>query len=239
MWPVWCVFPSYLLVVACHSTDASSPANTAAEDAGVAAAAQVAATPVPSVTPSTTLAPAAKTGRIARSANKDTLSLANAYKATRVLHFGDSMVPLVANYLRPAMHGTYEQISIASATTRSWAEDVRLTEALRTTAPDLVLISLGSNEIFVKEDLALHLAAAKKIVEKLEGRTCLWIGPPAWAKGSGFVEGLAEAVAPCGFFHSEKLKLARQGDGRHPTFGASYTWANLVWKELGGNAPLP
>jgi len=161
-------------------------------------------------------------------------------RAERVLHLGDSMVPLVANYLRTALaaQGRYEAISTASATTLSWAEDPRLPSAIKKLDPDLVLISLGSNEIFVREDLAAHISAAKRIVAGIGARPCLWIGPPAWAKGFGFVEALSAAVAPCGYFASEKLSFERQADGRHPTWAASYAWANQVWKRLGGKNDL-
>jgi|GEM_PF-558528 len=161
-------------------------------------------------------------------------------RAERVLHLGDSMVPLVANYLQAALatKGRYEAISTASSTTLSWAEDPRLPSGIKQLDPDLVLISLGSNEIFVREDLAAHIAAAKRIVAGIGARPCLWIGPPAWAKGYGFVEALSAAVAPCGYFASEKLSFERQADGRHPTWAASYGWANAVWKRLGGKNDL-
>jgi hypothetical protein len=164
-----------------------------------------------------------------------------AAKARRVLHIGDSMVPLVGNYIKPAVTGqggSYETISISSSTTASWAETHGLRDAVARLNPDLVLISLGSNELFVK-DLDARARDIERIVGEAGGRACLWVGPPAWAKGFGFMKTLAESVAPCGYFDSAALRFERQADGRHPTWGASHRWAGAVWKRLGGVDDLP
>jgi hypothetical protein len=164
-----------------------------------------------------------------------------AAKARRVLHIGDSMVPLVGNYIKPAitrLGGSYETVSISSSSTASWAETHGLREAIARLDPDLVIISLGSNELFVK-DLDARARDVQSIVSEAGGRACLWVGPPAWAKGFGFLKTLEQSVAPCGYFDSAKLRFERQPDGRHPTWGASHRWASAVWKRLGGAEDLP
>lgn len=160
--------------------------------------------------------------------------------ARRVLHFGDSMVPLVGNYLKPAVEkagGRYTSISTASARTVSWADDERLPDAIEQQDPELVLVSLGSNELYVSE-LDAPKQAIRRIVAQIGDRACLWIGPPAWNKRRQFLNMLAQTVAPCRYFDSTKLKFKRQQDGRHPTFGSSHRWASEVWKQLGGTEGL-
>lgn len=164
-----------------------------------------------------------------------------AAKAHRVLHVGDSMVPLVANYIKPVVMrngGSYESISISSSSTGSWAATHQLRDAVAKLNPDLVLISLGSNDLFVR-DLDARARDIRQIVAEVGGRACLWVGPPAWAKDFGFLQTLRESSAGCGYFDSSVLRFERQADGRHPTWGSSYRWASAVWKQLGGTDDLP
>lgn len=158
-----------------------------------------------------------------------------------MLHVGDSMVPLVANYIKPvvtAHGGSYESISVSSSTTASWASGHDLRDAIQKLNPDLVLISLGSNELFT-QDLDARAKDIRAIVSQIGARACLWVGPPAWAKGFGFLSTLEHNAAPCGYFDSSVLHFDRQADGRHPTWGSSYRWAGAVWKRLGGVEQLP
>ena len=162
-------------------------------------------------------------------------------EARRVLHFGDSMVPLVGNYLRPVYErqgSSYRMLSTRSSTTRTFSEHAALATELRDYDPDLVLISLGSNELFERE-LGAVATAVRAIVRQVGNRPCLWIAPPAWAKGHGFLDTLQDSVAPCDYFDSSRLPFSRQADGRHPDWSSSYRWASEVWRALGGTAPVP
>jgi hypothetical protein len=158
-----------------------------------------------------------------------------------VLHFGDSMVPLVGNYLRPAFEAKgarYEMLSTHSSGVASWAADARLETALAATKADLVLISLGTNDLFTRE-LEVANAAIRAIVQKVAPRRCLWIAPPAWTRDFGFGRTLREAATPCGFFDSTTVKFTRQTDGKHPDWSSSYRWASAVWQALGETTSIP
>ncbi len=190
--------------------------------------------------------PAARPSQAASPLGNATLTLSRAGEnvpaalAHRVLHFGDSMVPLVGNYLRPWVEkqgGRYEIVSTSSSTTLSWAKQDTLKHELAELDPELVLISLGSNELFFVDDLAERGAAVRAIVQAVGERACLWIGPPAWAKDRGFLDVLKDNLGSCRYFDSTVLPMDRQEDGRHPTFGASYRWAIAVWERLGGDKP--
>jgi lysophospholipase L1-like esterase len=151
------------------------------------------------------------------------------------------MVPLVANYLRPLVRAdgrVYLIDSRESSSTVSWADERLLQDAMYKHDPDLVLISLGSNELFVK-DLKRRAAAIQRLVKDTRGRACLWIAPPAWTRDRGFIGVLRDNLGHCKYFDSLQLKLPRMADGRHPSWSGGYRWASAVWKALGGTQPLP
>jgi hypothetical protein len=74
-------------------------------------------------------------------------------KGTRVLMFGDSMVTSgLGIYLKErvvALGGTFVPVSKGSSTTLSWREGPELQELITRTRPDVVIIALAANELFV------------------------------------------------------------------------------------------
>jgi len=164
-----------------------------------------------------------------------------AAQAQRVLHVGDSMVPLVANYLRPVVQqrgGKYHIISEVSSSTSSWASRRLLHEATYDYDPDLILISLGSNELFAPPTRAQE-RDIQQIVRQTRGRPCLWIAPPAWKPDHGFLALLKANLGHCRYFDSTRLDLPRMRDGRHPSWSGGHRWATAVWAALGGAERLP
>jgi hypothetical protein len=167
--------------------------------------------------------------------------LVPAARARRVLHVGDSMVPLVGNYLRPLFRRSgarYHIVALESSSTLSWDGERRLQELMYEQGPDLVLISLGSNELFDPKP-ERRAGAIRRLVADLRGRPCLWIGPPAWKQDLGFLAVLKANLGHCRYFDSKALKLPRMPDGRHPSWTGGWHWANAVWKVLGGDGDVP
>jgi hypothetical protein len=159
----------------------------------------------------------------------------------RVLHVGDSMVPLVGNYLRPAFEALGSRYVVDftdSSTLGAWARDERLSKAVWKHDPDLVLLSLGSNELFA-HDLESRAGLVRRLVADLRGRDCVFVGPPAWTDARRFLQMLRDNVAPCRYFDSARLPLERTSDGRHPDWNAGYAWSSEVWAFLGGPGRLP
>jgi lysophospholipase L1-like esterase len=151
------------------------------------------------------------------------------------------MVPLVGNYLRQVLAADkrrYEIISIPSSSSLSWARDHGLRDAIYRYDPQVVLISLGSNELF-DPNPDRRAAAIRQVVSETRDRPCLWIGPPAWKKDKGFLRVLQDNVGRCRYFDSARLDLERMADGRHPSWTGSHAWATAVWKVLGGTQPVP
>ena len=164
-----------------------------------------------------------------------------AAQARRVLHVGDSMVPLVANYLRPVVQqrgGAYHIISEVSSSTSTWASRRLLHEATYDYDPDLILISLGSNELFAPPTRAVQ-RDIQQIVHQTRRRPCLWIAPPAWKPDHGFLALLKANLGHCRYFDSTQLDLPRMPDGRHPSWTGGHRWATAVWNALGGTEPVP
>ncbi|MCC6897612.1 MAG: hypothetical protein IT377_01490 [Polyangiaceae bacterium] len=164
-----------------------------------------------------------------------------AAQALRVLHVGDSMAPLVGNYLRPIFEASgrsYFIETVVSSSTLEWAGKGLLREAMYKYDPELILISLGSNELFDPKP-ARRGAAVEQMVTETRGRPCMWIGPPLWKQDSGFVEVLKTHLGHCQFFDSSRLELPRMADGRHPSWTGGWRWADAVWRELGGTEPVP
>ncbi|MBX3127791.1 MAG: hypothetical protein KF718_13790 [Polyangiaceae bacterium] len=234
-------------VVACASVAAvcaaalgcrESTAATPVRDDAAPPQTQSAEAPPPSE--SAAPAPSASTA----AAEDATLRLASgepAAAATRVLHVGDSMVPLVGNYLRPIFQSSgrkYFIDSVTSASTLDFGEKGLLQQAMYRYDPDLVLISLGSNELFDPKP-ERRAPAIRQIVAHTRGRPCLWIGPPAWKRDLGFIQVLRNNLGHCRYFDSARLDLPRMADGRHPDWTGGYRWASAVWTLLGGTEPVP
>ncbi len=164
-----------------------------------------------------------------------------AAQASRVLHVGDSMAPLVGNYLRSIFSSSGRQYfleTVISSSTLDWAEKGLLREAMYKYDPEVVLISLGSNELFDPKPERRGPAVAQ-IVAQTRGRPCLWIGPPLWKKDTGFTDVLQKNLGHCRYFDSSKLDLPRMEDGRHPSWAGGWRWADAVWRELGGTEAVP
>jgi hypothetical protein len=161
--------------------------------------------------------------------------------ASRVLHVGDSMAPLVGNFLRPLFHKqgrNYWIETVVSSSTLEWAEKRLLQDAMYKYDPEVVIVSLGSNELFDPRP-ARRGPAVKQIVADTRGRPCLWIGPPLWKPDTGFIAVLKQNLGHCRYFDSSKLDLPRMEDGRHPSWTGGWRWADAVWRELGGTEPVP
>jgi hypothetical protein len=166
---------------------------------------------------------------------------APAARAQRVLHVGDSMVPLVGNYLRPIFQADgrkYFIESVTSSSTLSWDNQRLLQSAMFKYDPQVILISLGSNELFDR-DPKRRIPAIKRLVADTRGRPCLWIGPPAWKEDFGFIQVLKANLGHCRYLDSVALKLPRMADGRHPSWTGGYRWASAVYQVLGGTDQVP
>jgi lysophospholipase L1-like esterase len=151
---------------------------------------------------------------------------------SRVLLFGDSMVEAglaqKLGALVKARGGTFEADGWTSSTTTMWATKDRLPRLLERVNPDVVFIALGSNECFLG-DPKKAAPQVEAIVAQLQGRACVWLGPPVWKGETGIVSIERDHSTPCAFYDSGKLAIERYQDGIHPTPKGGGFWAVQVW----------
>lgn len=151
-----------------------------------------------------------------------------------VLHTGDSMVGFYAGLekaLGPhfeALGSKYVQDAVTSASLVSFDKSDHFEKMLERTNPDLVILTLGANDVFIPSPARLA-KNVQSIVKKMEGRRCFWMGPPLWKKDTGVVDVIRQNCAPCVFYDSSQLKLDRLADGIHPNEKGAREWADAFW----------
>lgn len=160
-----------------------------------------------------------------------------------VLHLGDSMVGGYGGVTK-ALEAKFKgagatfirdwQVSVSVAT---FDHEKKLQELLAKHHPDLVILTLGANDVFVPFPSSLAANVQSVARKASAGRTCYWMTPPVWKKDTGIVEVIKKNAAPCKVFDSSNMKIARGGDGIHPTDAGGATWADGFWAFYQGTGP--
>jgi lysophospholipase L1-like esterase len=190
-----------------------------AREVGSDAAPAVASTTPPTVEPTPDAAPPPK-------------------KYSRVLHTGDSMVGGgLCKALQPRFEAEgakfYRDVWESGRIFQFAASD-RIPKLLKKIDPDLVILTLGSNDVWLNEPDRIA-SSAEKIAKMVSegGRDCWWLAPPVWkAYFKGIVELLREHSAPCAFFDATEVEMQRRPDGIHPSDKGGEAWADAAWKAL-------
>ncbi len=151
-----------------------------------------------------------------------------------VLHVGDSMVG--GNWgLTRALEQRFSAEGAklirdykVSESIVSYDHSPKLKTLIEKNRPDIVIITLGTNDVFVPYPASMA-GNIRNIVRRVGTTECYWMGPPTWKPDTGIVEVLKDNVAPCKFFDSSNLKLQRGGDGIHPTDRGGAAWAQSFW----------
>jgi acyl-CoA thioesterase-1 len=234
----------------CSRTPPSPSAATpdlAPPAVAVAAPSANAAPAAPSATATLRLAtaieePAADAGAPSTSASSSALT------GKVVLHVGDSMVGGNQGLTRAleqrfAGEGAkFIRDYKVSESIVSYDHSSKLKDLVAKHHPDIVLITLGTNDVFVPYPASMA-GNVQNIVKRVGARECYWLGPPTWKPDTGIVQVLRENVAPCKFYDASSLKLQRAGDGIHPTDRGGADWAASFWAFFrpgsgGADAPL-
>lgn len=153
----------------------------------------------------------------------------------RVLHVGDSMVgafggltKALENHFKP-LGAKFTSEVVTSLSVQTFARDKKLDTLIAKNDPDLVIITLGANDILAPfpKSLAAFIAA---IAKKTTGRECWWLPPVPWkeavASGPGFIQVVKDNAAPCKVYDGSGLTIARQPDGIHPSDRGGQVWAD-------------
>lgn len=151
-----------------------------------------------------------------------------------VLHVGDSMVGGSWGLTR-ALEQKFSAEGAklvrdykVSESIVSYDKSPKLKDLLARHQPDIVILTLGTNDVFVPYPASMA-GNVQNIVKRIGNRECYWMGPPTWKPDTGIVQVLRDNVAPCKFFDSSNLKLQRSGDGIHPTDRGGAEWASIFW----------
>ena len=144
---------------------------------------------------------------------------------------GDSMAEGLAWFMREKIEkagGKFFSDPYYSSTTVKWADEHRMTQMIQKYHPDIVWITLGSNEVIVP-NVEGRASAVKQITEEIGDRPAYWIGPPSWKPDRGIVHVIEANFRPGYFYNSNDLKVPRNRDGAHPTRDGFHTWTELLW----------
>ena len=156
-----------------------------------------------------------------------------------VLHVGDSTVGdggglELALEKRFKAIGTREFHHDAWVSASIWSVEHtdKLKKMLLRYRPDLVILTLGTNDVFHPTPGMLGgpiADIAHKAATVGGKRPCWWIGPPTWKKDLGLVAVIKDHAAPCRFFDSSLMGIERRPDGIHPTDKGGEEWATRFW----------
>lgn len=151
--------------------------------------------------------------------------------AQTILLVGDSMLeglgPRLAAYAEENGHTLYTVIWYSS-TSEVWGTSDRLRQYIGRLHPTYIFISLGANELFVRDIASKRDRHVKKILADIDSIPYLWIGPPNWKEDTG-INDLIESNTPKGaFFRSEGMTFERASDGAHPTSASAAVWADSI-----------
>jgi hypothetical protein len=154
-------------------------------------------------------------------------------EGTTVLHVGDSFagalgIPLNKHLKEAGVRGVLKYRTASYIV--DWAHQPALDTYLSQYHPDLVLITLGANELEIEEP-ERRIPAIRKIVDKVGDRPCVWVGVPLWSdEHNGLMDIVRDNAAPCRFMDSAALfpNMPRAHDRIHPTMQAREDWAVRV-----------
>lgn len=151
-----------------------------------------------------------------------------------ILHVGDSMVGGNWGLTRAleqkftAEGAKFVRDYKVSESILSYDKSPKLKELLAKHKPDIVILTLGTNDVFVPYPASMA-ANVQSIVKRIGTRECYWMGPPTWKPDTGIVQVIKDNAAPCKFFDGTHLKLERGHDGIHPTDKGGQEWATNFW----------
>lgn len=167
-----------------------------------------------------------------RNSNSTDVTVPELPAGTTVLHIGDSFagalgIALNEQFKRHGVRGVLRYKTASFIPTWAFQENVPL--MMLRYQPDLVLISLGANELEII-DPPSRAPVIRRLVQALGGRPCVWIAPPLWAGETGLLKVIREHAAPCRYMDSTALvpNLPRAKDQIHPSMDAREPWAKVV-----------
>jgi len=157
-------------------------------------------------------------------------------QGTLILHVGDSFaaalgIPLGKRFKQAGMRSALEFKTASYIPT--WAFGTELPAFVQRYNPDLILITLGGNEIEIGNP-EQRAGAIHRLIKKLDGRPCVWIAPPLWKPDTGVLDVIKKNAAPCRYMDTNRIisSMERGPDKIHPSTPAREAWADVVYAWL-------
>lgn len=154
---------------------------------------------------------------------------------SKVLHIGDSFagalgLPLGKRFEAEGVSSILKHTDASYLTT--WAWEDALQKYIWRYNPDLVLVTLGANELQIVEPEQRE-RAIRKIISTIGERPCVWVAIPLWnGPQNGLLEIIRQHSSPCLYLDTNALmdtsQMPRIKDGIHPTASAREEWADVV-----------
>ncbi len=160
-------------------------------------------------------------------------------EGTKVLHVGDSFagalgLPLGELFETAGLRSVLKHTDSSYLT--DWAWDGNLQKYLWKYNPDLVLVTLGANELEIAKPEQRE-KTVKKIIATIGDRPCVWVAIPLWdGPKNGLLDVIQKHSSPCIYMDTNTLfdprNMPRIHDGIHPTTEARKKWAEDVLEWL-------
>lgn len=148
--------------------------------------------------------------------------------------FGDSMTfnlaLRLAQYAKQNGH-TIHAVNWDSSSTLTWGSCDTLAHYIKQYHPTQIFISLGSNELYLK-NLDARIPDIKHILAQIDTIPYVWIGPPNWKEDAGINDAIEKLCRPGSFFRSAGMTFERKADHVHPTRKSSALWVDSIMKWL-------
>ena len=125
------------------------------------------------------------------------------------------------------------------ATTKQYGTSDTIAYFIKKHEPTYVLLTIGSNELFVRDIIEKRTDYVKHIVKQLGRTPFVWVGPPNWKDDTGINEMIVTNVGESRYFESKKLKYDRYKDGAHPTRESASMWMDSIAVYLSRDAHSP
>lgn len=125
------------------------------------------------------------------------------------------------------------------ATTKQFGTSDTIAYFISQKAPTYVLLTIGSNELFVRDIIEKRTDYVKHIVKQLGRLPFVWVGPPNWKEDTGINELIVSNVGESRYFESKRLKFDRYKDGAHPTKTSAFMWMDSIAVFLNTSAKTP
>ncbi|MCH5220570.1 MAG: SGNH/GDSL hydrolase family protein [Muribaculaceae bacterium] len=159
-----------------------------------------------------------------------------------ILFIGDSMLdglyPRLAAYADENGHTLYVVIWYSS-TSEVWGKSDKLQKYITQFNPTYIFVSLGANELFVKDIAEKRDKYVKKILSDIGDIPYVWIGPPNWKPDTGINDLVEGNAGEEHFFLTNGMKFPRMKDGAHPTHEAAIGWMDSIIRWMPAHSDHP